>query len=330
MTENAPITAPAGLDADIADIELELDDALDSLYDDEELDEFELEEYEVAIELVVLDMAGTTVSDDGTVERAFGRVAERQNIGATPEEREAALEYVRVTMGQSKIEVFRAITGDEERAQAANAAFEAAYAEIVAEEGVNEIPGARVAIEQLQEAGIAVALTTGFARPTVNAILDALGWRDLADIVLTPADAGRGRPHPDMPLTALLRTETSSVEAMIVVGDTVSDMQSGTRAGAGLVIGVLSGAHGEEQLLAAGADDVISSVAELPELLGLFDGEHAEFDEDGDGEEDEDESADDADDADAESDDDGQIAAAVDDDADASGDRIAPASDLQA
>ena len=44
----------------------------------------------MAIELVVLDMAGTTVSDDGTVERAFGRVAERQNIGATAEEREAA------------------------------------------------------------------------------------------------------------------------------------------------------------------------------------------------------------------------------------------------
>lgn len=313
MTETAPTTA-----TDIPATELELDDALDSFYDDEELDEFEeleefeLEEYEVAIELVVLDMAGTTVADDGTVERAFGRVAERQNIGATPEEREAALEYVRVTMGQSKIEVFRAITGDEERAQAANAAFEAAYAEIVAEEGVAEIPGARLAIEQLQEAGITVALTTGFARPTVNAILDALDWQDLADIVLTPADAGRGRPHPDMPLTALLRTETSAVEAMIVVGDTVSDMQSGTRAGAGLVIGVLSGAPGEEELVAAGADDVISSVAELPELLGLFDDEDDEFDENED-------DADDSDDVDGE------------DDSDADSDAgAAPASDVQA
>jgi phosphonatase-like hydrolase len=213
-------------------------------------------------------------------------------------------------MGQSKIEVFRAITGDEERAQAANSAFEAAYAEIVAEEGVTEIPGARLASEQLQEAGLTGALTTGFAGPTVNAILDALDWRDLADIVLTPADAGRGRPHPDMPLTALLRTEASAVEAMIVVGDTVSDMQSGTRAGAGLVIGVLSGAHGEEQLLAAGADDVISSIAELPELLGLFDDEDAEFDENED-------DADDSDDVDGE------------DDSDADAD-AAPASDVQA
>ena len=143
--------------------------------------------------------------------------------------------------------------------------------------------------------------------------------------MLTPADAGRGRPHPDMPLTALLRTETSSVEAMVVVGDTVSDMQSGTRAGAGLVIGVLSGAHGEEQLLAAGADDVISSVAELPELLGLFDDEDAEFGEDED--EDADESEDDAEDADSDDEDDAESDG---DDADASGDGTTPASDVQA
>ncbi|WP_082717094.1 phosphonatase-like hydrolase [Microterricola viridarii] len=273
-TETSATSESTGIAPEELDFERELDDALDAFDADEERgDELEIDEYEVPIELVVLDMAGTTVADDGTVERAFGRVAERQNIGATPEEREAALEYVRVTMGQSKIEVFRAITGDEQRAQAANAAFEAAYAEIVAEEGVSEIPGARRAIEQLQQAGVTVALTTGFARPTVTAILDALDWHGLADLVLTPADAGRGRPHPDMPLTALLRTETSSVEAMIVVGDTASDMQSGARAGAGLVIGVLSGAHDEETLEDAGADDIVASIAQLPALLGLLDGD---------------------------------------------------------
>ena len=84
------------------------------------------------------------------------------------------------------------------------------------------------------------------------------------------ADAGRGRPHPDLPLTALLRTETTSVDAMIVVGDTASDMQSGCRAGAGLVVGVLTGAHDEEQLTDAGAEEVLDSIVELPELLGLF------------------------------------------------------------
>ena len=83
------------------------------------------------------------------------------------------------------------------------------------------------------------------------------------------ADAGRGRPYPDLPLTALLRTETNAVEAMVVVGDTVSDIESGVAAGAGLVVGVLTGAHDRDALEAAGADAVLESIADLPGLLGL-------------------------------------------------------------
>jgi phosphonatase-like hydrolase len=116
---------------------------------------------------------------------------------------------------------------------------------------------------------VKVALTTGFSQPTKDAVLDALGWRDLADITLSPAEAGRGGPFPDLPLTALLRTGASSVEGMVVVGDNPSDIISGIAAGAGLVVGVLSGAHDEETLLDAGADAVIASVAELPALLGF-------------------------------------------------------------
>ena len=70
-------------------------------------------------------------------------------------------------------------------------------------------------------------------------------------------------------LTALLRFGASAVDTVVVVGDTASDVLSGVNAGAGLVVGVLTGAHDEEQLLAAGADEIITSIAELPALLGL-------------------------------------------------------------
>ena len=66
----------------------------------------------VPVELVVLDMAGTTVVDDGLVEGAFARAWDRVMGG---EGREAALEHVRATMGQSKIEVFRALADDARR-----------------------------------------------------------------------------------------------------------------------------------------------------------------------------------------------------------------------
>ena len=45
--------------------------------------------------------------------------------------------------------------------------------------------------------------------------------------VPVPADAGRGRPWPDMPLTALLRLGGDSVAYLAVVGDTPSDVEFG-------------------------------------------------------------------------------------------------------
>jgi phosphonatase-like hydrolase len=218
-----------------------------------------------AIELVVLDMAGTTVRDDGVVEQAFQRAAERTGIARRmpwPE----ALQYVRDTMGCSKIDVFTHLAGgDQDAAVAATSAFEGAYAEIIAEQGAEEIPGAADAIRMLRDAGMTVALTTGFAPVTRDALLDALGWRDLVDLALSPVDAGRGRPAPDLVLTALLRAGASSVQAVAVVGDTSSDVETGRRAGAGFVAGVLSGAHDRDAL--ADADAVLGSVVELPAAL---------------------------------------------------------------
>jgi phosphonatase-like hydrolase len=219
------------------------------------------------LELAVLDMAGTTVLDDGVVEQAFQRAAERTGVADRMPWAEA-LDHVRVTMGQSKIDVFTHLSGgDADAAARATAAFEGAYAEIVAEQGVTEIPGAADAIQGLKDAGLTVVLTTGFAPVTRDALIDGLGWKGLIDLALSPVDAGRGRPAPDLVLTALLRTQTSSVDAVAVVGDTVSDIESGRRAGAGFVVGVLSGAHDRPALSAAGADAVCNDITALRGVL---------------------------------------------------------------
>ncbi|MFF4389314.1 phosphonatase-like hydrolase [Streptomyces sp. NPDC001552] len=219
--------------------------------------------------LVVLDMAGTTVADGGLVECAFEQAAER--LGSRPGTPDHAekLQYVLDTMGESKISVFRHLFGTEELARRANSAFEEAYGALVDGGLVTPLPGARAAIEQLRADGRTVVLTTGFARVTQDAILDALGWQDLADLTLCPADAGgRGRPYPDMVLTAFLRTgAVADVRDVVVAGDTAYDMLSGRRAGAGTVAGVLTGAHDRAALTEHGATHVLASVAELPSLL---------------------------------------------------------------
>ncbi|MFD0442712.1 hypothetical protein ACFQ10_09465 [Streptomyces indonesiensis] len=55
---------------------------------------------------------------------------------------------------------------------------------------------------------------------------------------------------------------------MAVVGDTSYDILSGVRAGAGLVAGVRTGAHGDEAFRAAGATHVLDSVAASPPCCG--------------------------------------------------------------
>lgn len=219
------------------------------------------------IETVVLDMAGTTVTDDGLVLGAFERAWDRLHAAAGADRRAEAIAHVVATMGQSKIEVFRGLV-DEAGAHTLNTAFETALGELVAEGRVAPIPGARDAIDELKDQGRAVVLTTGFSRATADQVLEFMGWQSAADLVLTPADAGRGRPAPDLNLLAVIRTQASSVAALGVVGDTPADVRSAVNAGAGLVAAVLTGQHtSADALRAAGAQHVLGSVAELPGLL---------------------------------------------------------------
>lgn len=219
------------------------------------------------IALAVLDMAGTTVADDGVVIAAFDDAATAVGLPVTGPERDNARRYVLDTMGQSKIVVFRALFGSEHKAAEANAAFESAYERYVDEGALEPIPGAEEAIAKLRADGVKVALTTGFSRSTQHRILTALDWTEVADLVLAPADAGRGRPYPDLVLTALLRAEVDDVRRVAVVGDTASDITSGLRAGASIVAGTLTGAHNAQTLREAGATHLLDTVAELPDLL---------------------------------------------------------------
>ncbi len=96
------------------------------------------------ITVACLDMAGTTIADDGTVLEAFAAAVRAQNL--PPATYDQAMTDVRSSMGQSKIEVFRRILGDEETAQKANDAFEDHYAAAVRRGAVAAVPGAEETI----------------------------------------------------------------------------------------------------------------------------------------------------------------------------------------
>ena len=221
------------------------------------------------ITVACLDMAGTTVADDGSVLDAFRAAVTQAGLAPGTPGYDEALAYVQDTMGQSKIEVFRHVLGAGEPAQRANAEFERQYAAAVRAGRAAPLPGAAETITVLRAAGIRVCLATGFSPATREALLDALGWRPLIDLALSPADAGRGRPWPDLPLTALIRLGGGAVSELAVAGDTASDVESGLRAGAGLVAGVLTGTGQRADFEQAGAPHVLDDITGLVPLLGL-------------------------------------------------------------
>ena len=216
--------------------------------------------------LACLDMAGTTVRDDGAVDAAFAAALDA--VGVTPgsPRRAAAARVVRETMGWSKADVFAKLLDPADAARA-TAAFAAAYETLVVAGSVTPLPGALDVLRALRASGVKVCLTTGFAPSTRDALLAALGWGSEVDLALSPADVGRGRPAPDMVLGAMARLGVADPSAVVVVGDTVSDLEAGTAAGAGAVVGVLSGAHDEAQLEAAPHTAILPDVSGLLALL---------------------------------------------------------------
>jgi phosphoglycolate phosphatase len=220
------------------------------------------------ITLACLDLAGTSVADDGVVERAFTEALATQGIVPGTEAYGASMARVRSSQGQPKLGVFQQIFSDGDRARAANHSFECAYDSIIDRVGLTPVPGAEAAIDELTDSGVRVCLTTGFGRATLGRVIDTLGWWKRADLLICPDDAGgRGRPYPDMILTAALRLQVDDVRHIAVCGDTTNDILSGRRAGASIVAGVLTGAHDRAQLEAAGATHVLGSISDLPDVI---------------------------------------------------------------
>jgi phosphonatase-like hydrolase len=219
------------------------------------------------VEMVAFDVAGTVLNDDGLVIAAFKNAFEATQPELWPTHGAEWTQYAIDTMGQSKIHVFTELLGDAEKAHTANVAFEQSYVSEIAEVGAVPIAGAEDVFKYLRSKGIAIALTTGFSRTTLDILLTELGWKDLIDISVTPGEAGRGRPHPDMLQKAATTLGITNPASVIVVGDTAADMQAAVSFGAGQAIGVLTGAHDEHRLHDAGATSVINSVADLKTLI---------------------------------------------------------------
>lgn len=114
---------------------------------------------------------------------------------------------------------------------------------------------------ELRAAGLRLAVATTDDRAPTDATLRALGVRDDVS-ALACGDDGLGRkPEPGMVLAICTALATPPARAA-VVGDTPADLAMGSAAGAGRVIGVLTGI-GTRADLEPIADAVLPSIADL-------------------------------------------------------------------
>jgi HAD superfamily hydrolase (TIGR01549 family) len=131
------------------------------------------------------------------------------------------------------------------------------YPELMPE--VRPFDGASDFVIALSQAGWSVVLSSSAKGEEVDHYVEMLGTAEHADGRTDSEDVEQTKPSPDLIESALEKAEGGDA---IMIGDSVWDIEAAARAGVPSVA-VLSGGFPEEDLLKAGAVDVVDSVAAL-------------------------------------------------------------------
>ena len=221
------------------------------------------------IELVALDMAGTTIDEGGAVYQALQQAVEAGGgslseadieawMGADKRQSIAALTYIATGTVLTESEVESVYQEFHDRLLAAYRA-----------EPPRPIAGVEAAFVQLRSMGVKVALTTGFSADVHGPLLSALGWAvpETVDAVVCTDDVRSARPAPYMIFHAMERCGVMNVAGVLVAGDTPRDLEAGMNAGARAVVGVGTGGVTLAQLELHPHTHLLESLATLPELV---------------------------------------------------------------
>ena len=230
------------------------------------------------IKLCVFDMAGTTVDESNlvykTVCNAINEVLKSTGKSDKQVSLELCLEY---GAGKEKRNAIRDILNMidlsnadiESLTDTAFAAFKVNLATAYSKDTLSEFEGMSELFEQLKVSGRKVVLNTGYDAKTANKILTILGWSvgNQVDVLITADDVDNGRPGPDMITLAMKQVNIDNSQQVLKAGDSGIDIEEGRNAGCGLVLGVLSGAQNEQQLLRYSPDAVLDKLTELKEFI---------------------------------------------------------------
>lgn len=221
------------------------------------------------IELVVFDMAGTTVDEDNVVYKTVRAVINEAGYDFSLDQ---VLEFGAGKEKKQAITDVLALDGQPHSDEEISSIFEnfksrlkQAYDEL----DVREQPGASEVFGKLREAGIKVALNTGYDRKTAEGLVAKIGWQVGKDIdaLVTAGDVEKGRPGPDMIFKAMADTGIQESSKVAKIGDSQIDIHEGQNADCGMTFGITTGSQTEELLQAANPTHVVKSLSEMFDLV---------------------------------------------------------------
>ncbi|MHA6480977.1 phosphonoacetaldehyde hydrolase [Paenibacillus sp. strain BS8-2] len=155
------------------------------------------------------------------------------------------------------------------------------------------IPGALEAIEKLRDAGLRIGSTTGYTKGMMEVIVHEAKRKGYSpDCMVASDEVKAGRPYPYMIFQNMSELGVFPPEAIVKVGDTVSDIHEGRNAGVwtigiimgsselGLTLEEVQAMHPDElqarkdevrrSFEQAGADYIIDSISQLPEEIAAL------------------------------------------------------------
>lgn len=223
----------------------------------------------MSVKLAVFDMAGTTVSDDKHVAKAFQKAFRDNGIDIELEDANPLMGYHKPLAIQMLLEK-RGIDFDEEFIDTIHEDFEEEmidFYEYAPE--VKPITGAEDVFEKLKEKGIRIALNTGFSKSIADTIVQRFGWKEkgLVDDLIGSNEVEKGRPYPFMIERLMERAGISDPSEVAKIGDTTVDIEEGKNAGCLYVVAISTGANTVNELEQMQPTHIVKELSEIPTII---------------------------------------------------------------
>ena len=226
------------------------------------------------IQLVVFDIAGTTIKDNGNVADSLVYAFQKFGYNVPKEEVNLLMGYkktVAITMLFKKYYQDE-LLNNENLVDSIHEVFIEHMVDYYKNEDIQPMQKTMETFEALHADKILVALNTGFPKIVTDTILKRLGWQNnnLIDFVISSDEVENGRPHSDMIKKIMAELKIEESKSVAKIGDTSVDIEEGINAGCGLVISVTTGAFTKAQLEKNNAAHIVDDISEIIPLIKYY------------------------------------------------------------